>query len=184
MGFNVKNPFIKDVALMGLDFWADGRDPSTPGFRPDTDTYGIQILGKLNRLLIEDCAVRGYATNIALWNGNGPIDDVTIRRSVVVDAFKTTPGNHPQGLFADGRQRADARGERLRPQRLERAASPAAKATMFNHNVYVTDNVPASSSAATSSPTPPATASRRRPGGDRRGQPVPQQPDRHVASAW
>lgn len=123
--------------MIGLDFYANGRDPAVPGYDPSSATYGVQVVGRVEGFLLEDCRVRNYLTNVIVRDGTGPIRDVTIRRCVVTDAYGTLPHQHPQGLFVDG-----VTNFRLLESVFDHNGwderVPGAGATIYNHNVYIT----------------------------------------------
>ena len=133
---------VHDVALVGIDFWADGRDPSVVGFHSDGVPNGIVLRDNVAGVLIEDCVVRDYGVNIDAQRNAGSISDVSIRRSVVIDAY-STDGSTPQGLYADGVNHLTLDGN------------------VFDHNGWRTafPARPAPPSATTSTSPPTATRS-------------------------
>jgi hypothetical protein len=93
---------------------------------------GILWLAPGQGLLFEDCLVEGFSSNIVIQGFFGLIEDVRIRRCVVVDAFDTV--SLSQGLYGENVDGIwieecvfDYNGWRagVYPQ------------TMFNHNVYI-----------------------------------------------
>ena len=88
------------LAPIGIDFWADGRRPVRPRLsirrRAQRDRPADNVAG----VLIEDCVVRDYGVDIDAQRNAGSVSDVSIRRSVVIDAYATS--GTPQGLYADG----------------------------------------------------------------------------------
>jgi hypothetical protein len=83
---SAKTPPRSDIVLRGLELVRDG-DP-TGG-----DGKGI-VLRACTRLVIDDCIVRRFATNLGL----GECADVTLMNSTLADATAGKP--HSQGLFA------------------------------------------------------------------------------------
>ena len=131
---------INHLAIVGVHFWADGRDPSTPGYNRKALSYGINVLSGGSGLLIEDVKVARYMTNVNFYPHFGEMRDVTIRRSAIVDAYDVGNSSlHSQGLFADG-----VRGLVLEQNVFDHNGwaqnVPGADATIFNHNAYVTGN--------------------------------------------
>jgi hypothetical protein len=133
------HPRVDHLAILGIRFWADARDPSSPTFSTTAvgGGYGLRFADASNDLLIEDCAVQGYATDIAFYSVFGPSTNVRVRRCVVTDAYAKT-GNSA-GLFAylvngltlDGNV-FDHNGWNTKV---------GAVATMFNHDCYIKENV-------------------------------------------
>jgi len=124
------------VAFIGLDFYADTRDPNSPDYDPtvDPNQTGFRWLAPTNSLLIEDCNFSFYGTNIILQQYGGPIQNVTLRRNNILDSYSTTV--HSQGLYAYGIQ-----GLRIEDNLFDHNGwneqIPGAEATVFNHNIYL-----------------------------------------------
>ena len=94
-------PEVDNLAIVGLRFWANGRDPSatsTPA--ASVNNAGISLLAKSNNILVENCLLQDYAVNITLQNYFGRLSNISFRRNVIVDAYATT--SHAQGLYATG----------------------------------------------------------------------------------
>ena len=133
------HPRVDHLAIMGIRFWADARDPSSPTFSTTAigGGYGLRFADASNDLLIEDCAVQGYATDIAFYSVFGPSTNVRVRRCVVTDAYSKT-GNSA-GLFA-----YLANGLTLDGNVFDHNGwntKVGAVATLFNHDVYIKENV-------------------------------------------
>lgn len=129
---------VNHLAILGLHFWADGRDPSVPGYNRYSLSYGINVIAGGTGLLIEDVKVEKYMTNIAFVPYLGDMQNVTIRRSIITDAYDVGNSSlHAQGLFVDG-----VRGLTLEQNTFDHNGwhdtIPGAKATIYNHNAYVT----------------------------------------------
>lgn len=127
---------VNYLDIIGLEFYASSRDPNSADFSaPPPDTTGIRWLGPSNGFLIEDSVFRFFATNLIIQGFAGPIQNVTIRRSVVVDAYSAS-GAHSQGVFTSAVDGLliednvfDHNGWNL--------SVPGAEPTKFNHNVYI-----------------------------------------------
>ena len=127
---------VEHVALIGLNFYADARDPASPTFRTSENVPGIQLMARGGDILIEDCTVRDYGTNIVVQSTHGPIHDVTIRRSIVLDAY--CPTAHSEGIYAEGVQGLSLE-ENLFDHNGWNASVSGAVPTIFNHNAYLTN---------------------------------------------
>lgn len=132
---------VSHVAILGIHFQADFRDPDSTRFRRSAavpDISGIRVEGGTADVLIEDCAVESYMTNLRLnaMDDPEPIRNVTLRRSSILDAYSIT-GEHSQGLYADG-----VHGLRLEENLFDHngwsEGVDGAVASRFNHNVYFT----------------------------------------------
>jgi len=98
------------LAIVGIEFYASDRDPSNtstslPYYNAattDSSLTGIDFVkyGPLNWLLIEDCKVSFFDTNVSfngtLETGTNFFNNITLRRSVIVDSWGAT--SHSQGL--------------------------------------------------------------------------------------
>jgi hypothetical protein len=135
-GFETSGGAVEHVALIGLDFYADARDPASPTFRTSENVPGIQLMARGGDILIEDCAVRDYGTNIVVQSTHGPIHDVTIRRSAVLDAY--CPTAHSEGIYAEGVQGLTLE-ENVFDHNGWNASVSGAVPTIFNHNAYLTN---------------------------------------------
>lgn len=92
---------VNDLVIQGLQFQSTVRNPASPGF--DSATTGRRYSGlrwyaPTNSLLIEDCSFRFYSDNLDIEGLNGPVGNVTIRRSTSLDSYSTA--YHSQGLYA------------------------------------------------------------------------------------
>src|SRR4051812_37236858 len=132
-------PRVDHLAIMGIRFWADTRAPASPTFSTTAagGGYGLRFADASNDLLIEDCAVQGYATDIAFYSVFGPSSNVRVRRCVVTDAYNKS-GNSA-GLFAYLVNGLTLEGNVFDHDGWN--TKVGAPATLFNHAVYVKENV-------------------------------------------
>jgi hypothetical protein len=107
-----------NLDIIGVHLYADTRDPESPTYVGPDGGIGIRWLVGSTNLLIEDCVIDSYLTNISISADLGPISNVAIRRNIVTDAYVTSGHSKEASLR---HQRADHRRQRLRSQRLERA---------------------------------------------------------------
>ena len=131
-------PQINFLDVIGINFHADQRDTSSPTFSASaagSSPIGIFVLSKTNGLLLEDCEVEDYGTNITIEQDFGAIQNVAIRRCVILDAY-TTDGSHSEGIYAN-----DIQGLRLEGNTFDHdgwnATLAGAQATIFNHDAYL-----------------------------------------------
>jgi hypothetical protein len=128
-GLTVHTVSIHDVAFVGLHFVADTYDGS------NGEPYGISILLPSTRVLVEDCRVERFFTNLRF---QGAHSDLRVRRSVICDAF-TTGAAHPQGIYADGVDGCLIE-ECLFDHNGWRPEVAGAVPTIFRHNLYMQGN--------------------------------------------
>src|SRR5437868_7849797 len=97
----MQNAPQNNLSIIGLDFVAQAHDPSSPEFVPDATPAGsgIRWMGGSN-ILIEDCLIRDYPGNITFTSDSGPLSNISIRRSVILDSYSTN--SHSQGLYISG----------------------------------------------------------------------------------
>ena len=98
------------AAVIGLEFYAYTRDPANGSFTSASNNQSIQGISfgaKMGFLLIEDCKVTYYSTNIVGDNSNAPASrsgPVIIRRNISAfsyDCLTPTP-SHAQGFHTVG----------------------------------------------------------------------------------
>ena len=144
-GFDaIGNGTISNVAIVGLDFYADARDPNSPTFSTagaNANPAGIRILTNADNILIEDTVVRFYKDNVVLQNNNTQLNNITLHRNIITDSYATSA--HSQGLYADMGTGLVLDGN-LFDHNGRNPSVPDAGPTMFNHNIYIqTTNGPA-----------------------------------------
>jgi hypothetical protein len=128
---------VNYLDIIGLEFYASSRDPNSVDFSgsPVADTTGIRWLGPSNGFLIEDSVFRFFATNLILQTYAGVVQNVTIRRSAIVDAYSSS-GAHSQGIYAQG-----VIGLLIEENVVDHngwnTSVIGAQQTKFNHNVYI-----------------------------------------------
>lgn len=118
------------LAIVGLDFYADGRDPSRAGADLTSTPTGIYLTTNSHWMLVEDCMVRGFKDNVVIGAGTNTV----FRRNVIVDAFATNA--HAQGMYIYG-STGTVLEENVFDHNGWREGVPGAEQTIFNHNVYV-----------------------------------------------
>ena len=129
---------VNHLAIMGIRFYADARDPDSPTYRTSSGDEGIRITSATDDLLIEDCCVEGYTTNVNLYQYYGRISNVRIRRSQILDSYSTTA--HSQGLFAYGVDGLTLDGNVFDHNGWNTSVAGAGQ-TMYNHDAYIKENV-------------------------------------------
>jgi hypothetical protein len=138
-GIYAQNEPVNYLSIIGLHFYASSRDPLSPDFTGSPDVMGIRWLVESKGLLIEDTKVEGYSTNIFISPElSGPISDVSIRRSTVVDSYSTI--GHSAGALLGGIDGVTLEGNVFDHNGWNELVE-GAEATFYNHNVYlVQDN--------------------------------------------
>jgi hypothetical protein len=134
---------INNISLVGLDFYAQTRDPNSPEFAGAAGATGISWIINAANILIEDCVVRYYRNNIVMGESSLglTLSNVSLRRNIIVDAYSTD--SHSQGLYADGINMLMLEGN-LFDHNGWNASVRGAEPTIFNHNIYIqTTNGPA-----------------------------------------
>ena len=138
------------VAISGLDFYRDTRDPSSPNYAPTGQaTTGMFFFAhaayNIKSLLIEGCRVRFFLNNLNIapvaTTGN---TGITFRRNAILNAYSRIEG-HSQGMLMNNFDGAileenifDHNGWLV--QNDGDGISEEGEATMFNHNIYLTNN--------------------------------------------
>ena len=142
----------RNLAIVGLEFYAPGKDPDSPEFTRDCRVKtGIQLFvsgkprAQAHGLLIEDCCLRFCGATFMLARDRSPdapepIKDLVFRRNLVLGNYSRT--SHAQGTYAARvsilleENIYDHNGWLIqeRGNRKKRGG-----ATMFNHNTYFCD---------------------------------------------
>lgn len=138
--FNVLSADVHDLALVGLHLTAAGRDPSAPDFDATSPAgHGVRVVRPAVNLLIEDCRVDFFSTNLTLTAGDAPgarLTHVRVRRCQVLDAWSTGGAFSGQGLYASG-----CDGLLLEENVFDHngwnETIPGAAPNIFRHNVYL-----------------------------------------------
>lgn len=125
---------INHVAIIGVHFAANTRIPGKDFVSTSGGDAGIRMLAPGDDFLIEDCYIEGYGTNVLVQDFFGPLSNVRVRRSVMVDAYSTRA--HAQGLYAEGVHGLLLEGN-LFDHNGWNSEIDGAGATSFNHNVYL-----------------------------------------------
>ncbi|MDQ3014759.1 MAG: fibronectin type III domain-containing protein [bacterium] len=83
---------VKNLSIVGIHF------------KGNYAQSGIRILTGESNILIEDIKIERYATNISITTQDSAqrIKNVTIRRSVIMDAFHLTEPSQRQGIYVNG----------------------------------------------------------------------------------
>jgi hypothetical protein len=134
-GFTTGRAQLNNVYVVGLRFNASSRDPSGPEFvGTGGGSYGVQMLSQSTNVVFEDDVFEKYKTNVAIQKYYGPVSNIQVRRSQILDAYNTS-GN-AQGLYAEGVEGLTLFENLFDHNGWNETASGAWPST-FNHNVYV-----------------------------------------------
>jgi hypothetical protein len=125
---------IDHVSIIGLHLSAHTRLKGEDFVRSEGEA-GIRLLAPTDDFLIEDCRIEGYKDNIIFADFFGPLTDITVRRSVIVDAYSIDHA-HAQGLYATGVQGLTIE-ENVFDHNGWMEGVAGAGQTGFNHNVYL-----------------------------------------------
>lgn len=137
----------KFIALIGIDMYADKRDPDSENFvgwddvgRPKGFMSITSTLGGTGSILLEDNVFRFYAGNVQFNGKNNK--NIVLRRNQILNSYSVN--SHSQGLYIESssvlleENLIDHNG--WYKQRFSSNASRAeGQATKFNHNAYLTN---------------------------------------------
>lgn len=122
-----------DVFVLGVSFTSSTHNPSSPNYTGQGN-YGFYDLGGTTDIRIEDCSFDNFLTDITFQGFYGPLYNITVRRSQILDAWATT--GHSQGLYAD-----TVTGLTLQDNVFDHdgwnASVPGAQPTIYNHDCYL-----------------------------------------------
>jgi hypothetical protein len=132
---------VSHLVIQGIHLNAHTRDAEGGTFVSTAGgAYGIQSLAPVNNLLIEDTEIENYRFNVSVQRYYGPISDVTLRRNVIHHAYSDPTGGHSQGMYSYGVDGLTLE-ENVFDHNGWNELVPSAKATIFNHNVYLKENL-------------------------------------------
>ncbi len=95
-----------NMAVVGIQFKAADKSPKHPSYNPKAKRYHGVNIGEVNtnNILVEDCYVELFETNILLVNNTDDKtkfnSNIVIRRNVLADAW--SPGGKAMNLYASG----------------------------------------------------------------------------------
>ncbi|HEV8292471.1 MAG TPA: right-handed parallel beta-helix repeat-containing protein, partial [Tepidisphaeraceae bacterium] len=133
-GFYTQNDAVNNLDIIGIHFYADTRDPNSPTYVGPDGGLGIRWLVGGTNLLIEDCDIDSYATNIDISAAYGPISNVSLRRNIITDAYTIT--GHSQGAIFGGIDGLTLEGNVFDHNGWNEQIADA-EPTVFNHNIYI-----------------------------------------------
>ena len=169
-------PNVSHVAIMGLRFYADTRDPGSLDLHAAPPAAPASASPPPPTASSSKAArSTAYTNNITLHKYFGAIRNFTIRRSVITDAYK--PNDYSHGFWATG-----VDGLKLEENVFDRngwhpSVSGAGK-TMYNHNVYLKDTLTGVVVRGNVIANASSHGLQARSGGVIENNIVPQQPDR------
>lgn len=144
------NRSVQYLAISGIDFYRDTRDPISPNYSPSGQaTTGLLLYlhdqYQLEAVLIEGCRFRFFLNNVNISPGSVLTNSgLMFRRNTVLSAYSNNEG-HSQGILAynmDGftieENIFDHNGWLV--QSNGDATQDNGEATIFNHNAYLTNN--------------------------------------------
>ncbi|HWE04303.1 MAG TPA: right-handed parallel beta-helix repeat-containing protein [Tepidisphaeraceae bacterium] len=131
------SPEVDHIDIIGLHFYADGRDPNSRTFFGSADATGIDVLTQTNGITIENCWMEDYSVNINLQSYLGQITDAQVRRNIIDDSYSVT--GHSQGLYCYGVANLLIQGNTFDADGYNDQI-PGAQATYFNHDCYLSSN--------------------------------------------
>ncbi|HEX8522684.1 MAG TPA: right-handed parallel beta-helix repeat-containing protein [Tepidisphaeraceae bacterium] len=138
-GINFGNMTIKHVAINGIYFHANTRDPDSPDYTsPKANQYGafgMHSAYPVDDLLIENCVFKSYQFNVVIegqFIGQG--GNVKLRRNVISDAYSTV--GRSEGLYIYNMNNVLLE-DNIFDHNGWNEKVKGAEATIFNHNAYL-----------------------------------------------
>lgn len=118
------------LAIIGIHFEPLERDPEVD---VPNGLFFIGTAGNPSYLLVEDCYFNGFGGALSVRG----IDDVRIRRNIIINSWNLDAVSHSQGMYAD-----EIDGLLIEENFLDHNGwhdtVVGAEATAFNHNLYLT----------------------------------------------
>lgn len=116
---------VENLAIVGLHFSTSNRTAVAGG-------AGFSWVGGGTNILIEDCMFEAYGFGISIDGYDSRVQNVKIRRSIVVDSYLTS--FHSSGLYMQKADNITIEECLFDHNGWKEGVAPA---TIFNHNVYV-----------------------------------------------
>ena len=126
---------VRNLAIVGINFECDPIEGNT------TQSSAILLLnngeGPTGNILLEDCIFHGANDNINIQGSteSGNIDNVVVRRNIIIDAYDAGNDSHSQGVFVN-----NVTGLLLEENVVDHNGYYSAQVsppTFFNHNLYL-----------------------------------------------
>ncbi len=123
---------LRYLAIQGLRF-TDNTHNGTE------DKYGIRLQRPGTGFYIEDVQVDNFKDGIVIGQEkpNPGVNNVTIRRSLIIDNWQKRSGGHSQGLYASGTTNGLTIEENVFDHNGWKEGVAGAEKTQFNHNMYI-----------------------------------------------
>jgi hypothetical protein len=139
--FNIygNGPLLHDLTISGIHFAAAGRNPNAPDYDPAAPGgNGIRIVRPAHRITIEDCRFECFNGNLILTGDErkGRLQDIVVRRCLVLDSYATNGAHSGQGLYADKVDGLTIEGCVFDHNGWNEKV-PGAVANIFRHNIYI-----------------------------------------------
>jgi hypothetical protein len=96
-------PLLHDVVISSIHFAAAGRDPDGVDYDPaGKGCDAIRVVRPVHRLTVEDCRFEFFTGNLVLTGeARAPLQEITVRRCLVLNAYSTAGAFSGQGLYAN-----------------------------------------------------------------------------------
>jgi hypothetical protein len=128
------NGTTNNLAIVGLHFYANTRDPNSSDYAGNSGEAGFSWIANGTNILIEDNVFRYYTVNIVLGASGLALKNFSLRRNIIADAYSTT--GHSEGIFSDG-VTGLIMEENLFDHNGWNASIEGAEANVFNRNIYL-----------------------------------------------
>jgi hypothetical protein len=134
-----------NIAVIGIDFYASGRDPASPTYAGHDAVgfaAGFRFVGLGDNILFEDNRIRYYGTALEFDGLGGRFSNVVIRRNIFYHSWRPNSyiihvyESRSQGLYASAVD-GSLMEENLFHHNGWNQVVPFAGANMYNHNVYL-----------------------------------------------
>jgi hypothetical protein len=130
-------PHHDHVWFIGLSFYANRRDPSSPDFGGNpSNVEGIHWRTGTTDLLIEDCVLRFYGlAGSFLDSDNLGMTNIRLRRNQFLDSYNTESQGHSQGIYLSA-VKSILFEENIFDHNGWNDDVSGAQKQVFNHNLY------------------------------------------------
>lgn len=132
---------LEHVALVSLHIRRSRSIVGDPNYSMQSDSDGIRILRPGNDLLLEDAMIESFSTNFSIQGEGEGFSNLTIRRSVLVDAYTSPGGEHSQASYFSKVHNLVIEESVFDHNGYNEDVNNAYK-TIYNHNIYIQGDCP------------------------------------------
>lgn len=127
---------LDNIAIIGLNFYAESRDPNSPRFAGAGGDSGFYWVWRGRNILVEDCVFSFFKNGVMLTGVDAGVQNFRLRGCVITDSYNTS--GHSQGIYATNVHGLLVEGCVFDHNGWNTQVS-GGQPTIYNHNLYIDD---------------------------------------------